>query len=73
MAIQEVKSPNTLTRDMGHPRRAESPGSRSNPSNPLDPRNRADQGLGPHSEGKGWTPVDLRDPEGPVNPASADR
>jgi len=31
--MREVRSPNSLTRDQFHPRRGESPGSRSSPSN----------------------------------------
>jgi hypothetical protein len=31
--VKEVRSPNSLTRDQYHERRAESPGSRSSPSN----------------------------------------
>ena len=36
MGISEVRSPNSLTRDQFHPRRGESPGSRSSPSNARD-------------------------------------
>ena len=71
MAITEVRSPNNTTPD--HPRRGESPGAYSNPGNPRNPRY-ADQGQGPHSAGKGWLPLDLRDPEGgPIPPTSDSR
>jgi hypothetical protein len=63
MGVSEVRSPWSLDRGDPHPRRGESPGSRSSPSNP----SRADQALPPHSEGKGWTPLDLRNSE-PVAP-----
>jgi hypothetical protein len=49
MPIQEVRSPNSLTSDQHHPRRGESPGAYSSPSNPA----RADCGHLVRSPGKG--------------------
>ncbi len=57
--MREVRSPNTLTSDMPHPRRGAIRS--SNPS-------WADEHQGPHSGGKGWTPVDLRGGGTPNSP-----
>jgi hypothetical protein len=44
MGTTEVRSPNSLTRDQYHPRRGESPGSRSSPSNARTDGGPASQG-----------------------------
>jgi hypothetical protein len=63
MGESEVRSPNSLARDQYQPRRGESPGSRSSPSNA-----RSDDHINPHA-GKGWTPVSRRDANQPVQGA----
>ncbi len=62
MAIQEVRSPNTHERERPY---------RDRPGTSPNSAGRADQGQGPHSAGKGWTPLDLRDGEpGPIPPVN---
>ena len=54
--MKEVRSPNSLTRDQFHPRRGESPGSQSSPSNA-----RADWGHpAPHIGKSGPQPASAR-------------
>jgi hypothetical protein len=58
----ETRSPWTLTRDQFHPRRGESPGSQSSPSNA-----RADWGHAAHTLGKsGHQPMSARRDAVPV-------
>jgi hypothetical protein len=59
MGITTVRSPNTITSDMPHPRRGESPGCRSSPS-------RADGGHLVRSPGKGGGPASVRRDSTPV-------
>jgi hypothetical protein len=70
MGITTTRSPWSRERGEAHPRLAESPGSRSSPSN------RADGHINPHS-GKGWTPLSRRDSTpivgGPIPPDPFDR
>ena len=71
MGISVNRGPWNLNNDEPHERRGESPGSRSSPSNAA-----ADSGhLGPHTAGKGWTPLSRRDnvPVTGENRAVADR